>query len=191
MWHQAHGKKPSLRAERDFLDGPDVTAHYWADKRLPRSIFRRDYGIGGISWCGEAPLVIVIGTINAGEYSTKLDDFLLTFTDEHYPKGYIYQQDNAPAHSALHTKDWFLSKGIDVLQWTSRLPDLNVIENAWGHVVQKLYAEGGQFDTVEDLKGVLFYEWQKINLEYRQSLIRSMPDRVRSCQNKRGGETEY
>ena len=64
---------------------------------------------GGTSLCGKTPLVIVAGTINVGEYTTMLDDFLLPFTEEYYPKGYIYRQENAPAQSSLHSKDWFIN----------------------------------------------------------------------------------
>ena len=60
--------------KRFCLDGPDGTAYYWRDSRLPRSSFsRRQRGGGGvmvwaeIGWRDKTPLVFVTNKINAIE----------------------------------------------------------------------------------------------------------------------------
>ena len=105
--------------KRFSLDGPDGHACYWADKRLPRGIFAtRQKGGGGvmvwagISWEGKTELVVVNGTLNAEEYVKMLESHFLPFRDEYYPDGCIFQQDNAPAHTAKHTKDFFMEEEI-------------------------------------------------------------------------------
>ncbi len=184
--------------KRFCLDGPDGQACFWADKRLPKDIFakrtRGGGGImvwGGISWRGKTPLVEVNGTLNADEYVHMLEEYFLPFRDEIYPDGATFQQDNAAAHSALHTRDFFADEGITDLPWPAKSPDMNCIENAWGELSRRLYDGGRQFDTVSDLREALFYEWDKLDLEYIRKLIKSMPDRVDMLRRKRGGVTTY
>ena len=94
------------------MDGPDEQAYFWADKRLLRGIFakRARGGEGvmvwtGISWEGKTPLVIVKGNLNVEEYVTMLEEHFLPFRAEYYSNDCVFQQDNAPAHAALHTKE--------------------------------------------------------------------------------------
>ena len=82
----------------------------------------------GIRKRGKTPLIIVDGNLNSEEYLNMLESVLLPFALEKYPNGYIFQQDNAPSHTALHTQDFFTTEFIDVLPWPPRSPDLSVIE---------------------------------------------------------------
>ncbi len=40
----------------------------------------------------------------------------------------IFQQDLAPAHTAISTKSWLNDHGVGVLDWQANSPDLNPIE---------------------------------------------------------------
>ena len=117
---------------------------------------------GGISWRGKTLLVVVNGTLNADEYVTMLKEHFLPFRDEFYPNGITFQQDSALAHSACHTRDFFVTEGITDMPWPEKSPDTNCIENAWGELCRGLYRGGRQFDSVEDLHEALFYEWDKL-----------------------------
>ena len=44
----------------------------------------------------------------------------------------FFEQDIAPAHSALHTKEWFFDNVIAVLDWPAKSPDINIIEKGLG-----------------------------------------------------------
>lgn len=43
--------------------------------------------------------------------------------------GTIYQQDNAPSHRSLETKEWLLDHHIHWIAWPAYSPDLNLIEH--------------------------------------------------------------
>ena len=68
---------------------------------------------------------------------------------------------------------------------------MNCIENAWGELSRRLYDGVRQFDTVENLREALFYEWDKLDLVYICKLISSMPDNIETLRRKRAGVTKY
>ena len=113
-----------------------------------------------------------------------LYEFLLPYRDEFYPQGIVFQQDNAPAHTANFTGEFFMEEEVTDMWWPATLPEMNVIENAWGMLSRNLYRSGPEFDTVDDLREALFYEWDKLDLAYIRNLIRLMPDRVVELRKK-------
>ena len=62
----------------------------------------------------------------------------------------IFQQDNAAIHTSKLTKDWFKTKNIEVLDWPTKSPDLNPIENLWGIVSRRLHKNKCQFEDSEN-----------------------------------------
>jgi len=58
------------------------------------------------------------------------------------------QHDGTSVHGSNYTKDFLDEKGIDVLPWPTKSPDLNIIENVWGMLKRAVYKEGRQFKDV-------------------------------------------
>ena len=77
--------------------------------------------------CGN--LAEVHARITAEVYIEVLQDHLLPWIDANFPTGHVFQQENAPSHTAHATTAFLADSNVNVLPWPSRSPDLNPIEN--------------------------------------------------------------
>ena len=107
-----------------------------------------------------------------------LNDFLLPLIPEGRRGTIVYQQDNATIHKAHLTKMWLLYQNIKTIDWPAHSPDLNPIENVWGLLARRVYANGRVFSTIDELRSCILTEWQNLETETIQNLITSMPSDV-------------
>ncbi|KAI4889577.1 hypothetical protein NFI96_032523, partial [Prochilodus magdalenae] len=72
-------------------------------------------------------------------------------------RGWVFQHDNDPKHTARITKEWLREKHIKVLEWPSQSPDLNPIEDLWRGL--KLCVSQRQPRNLADLEKICVEEW--------------------------------
>ena len=77
-------------------------------------------------------------------------------------RGWVFQHDNDPKHTAKAAKEWLKNKHIKVLEWPSQPPDLNPIETLWREL--KLRVAKRQPRNLKDLERICKEEWTKIPL---------------------------
>ncbi|DAZ98315.1 TPA: hypothetical protein N0F65_008901 [Lagenidium giganteum] len=145
--------------EKKFnLDGPDGFRYYRRFLRVNKEVFSRRVS-GGVSvmiWAGfsakgKTDLAFLEGRQDSVKYCMTLNRYLLPFSMQNHGRNVVFQQDNAAIHTSKATAAWMKTLGISKLVWPSRSPDLNPIENMWGHLARAVFSGGRQFETWDEL----------------------------------------
>ena len=154
------------------LDGSDGFMHYWHDlikRKLNISCWAVSGGSamvwGAIFANGKSQLAILEGIQTAELYIRTLKELLLPLIPEGRRGTIVYQQDNATIHEANLTKMWLLHQNIKTVDWPAHSPDLNTIENVWGLLARRVYANGRVLSTIDELRSCILTEWQNLETE--------------------------
>uniref|UniRef100_A0A914VA76 Tc1-like transposase DDE domain-containing protein n=1 Tax=Plectus sambesii TaxID=2011161 RepID=A0A914VA76_9BILA len=156
---------------------------------------------GAFSALGKLELCFVSTRMDGREYQQHLTQSLLPFLRRFRRLGLVYQQDNAGVHVSKNKRrndlefvpmlDWFQTKGINLLEWPSRSPDLNPIENLWGIMVRRIYQDNREYQTVNQLKEAITEAWDSVSAELLQKLADSMKNRIIQVIQRFGNVTDY
>lgn len=109
--------------------------------------------------------------------------------------GWVLQQDNDPtdkrsAQAALQDWNAWSSRRVTLLPgWPPNSPDLSPIENAWAWVEAEVDSRG--CTNFENFQETLLEVWENLPPHIVKGLMRSIPDRLRECVEKKGGKTPY
>lgn len=146
---------------------------------------------GGISWNHKSALVLVDGTLNGQQYRDHvLNSVTIPFGLESIGPGFLLQDDNAPPHRCTLV-DTFHEEHMKYthMEWPSRSPDLNPIEQMWDQLGRAIVRRGIQRQA--DLIPAVMEEWDGIPQFRVQRLIRSMRSRCDNVITASGGATKY
>ncbi len=104
-------------------------------------------------------------------------------------RGWVFQHDDDPNHTAKATKEWLKKKHIKVLEWPSQSPDLNPIENLWRWL--KVRVAKRQPRNLNDLERICKEEWNKIPPEMCANLLANYKKHLTSVIANKGFATKY
>ena len=145
---------------------------------------------GCINTRGVGFLDKVDGRLNAEGYIDVLENSVIPSLHYHgLHSNLVFQQDNAPCHTARIVKQWFNDQGMEVMKWPAQSPDLNPIENLWDQIATKV-AEGNPSNNTELLTAVKA-AWNALPDERLKTLFDSMRRRCEAVIAAKGGATRY
>ena len=114
-----------------------------------------------------------------------LDHFLIPSID--YAFG-DKDADNVSCHRAKCVRDFFADRQIATIYWTANSPDLILIESMWWKLKKLIQAKSPL--CKEDLIIAIRKYWKEINTDFYQSIITSMPVKIKAVIKAREGITK-
>lgn len=180
-----------------------------AEKYLPKNVVVKDKarGVSLMVWACFAdyyisPLAPLHGAQDKDAYGGVLRDYLQPFYKNlplRIKNGFIFQQDNAPIHTAHVIKAWLADQDFLTMNWPPNSPDMNPIEHLWfclKGILHKRYPDtavirGGPERVKQVLEERLSEVWQDISRETLEGLVKSMPARVSALYAAKGWYTRF
>lgn len=144
---------------------------------------------GCFSRDGIGPIHRIQGIMDQEIYMGIMKNVMLPYAKDKMPRGWIFQQDNDPKHTAKSVQNFFKTKKVRVLDWPSQSPDLNPIEHLWEHVDRQI--AGIKPTKKDELFNIISTHWNKISIEVLINLIDSMPRRCAAVLRAKGYPTKY
>ncbi|KAG2466509.1 TCB1 transposase, partial [Polypterus senegalus] len=145
---------------------------------------------GCFSAAGTGRLVRINGKMTAVMYRDILDENLLqSALDRRLWRRFIFQQDNDPKHTAKISKEWLQDNSVNVLEWPSQSPDLNLIEHLWRDLKMAVHRRFPS--NLMELERCCKEKWSKLAKDRCAKLVASYSKRLEAVIAAKGTSTKY
>uniref|UniRef100_A0A8R1IBM4 DDE_3 domain-containing protein n=1 Tax=Caenorhabditis japonica TaxID=281687 RepID=A0A8R1IBM4_CAEJA len=121
------------------------------------------------------PLKRIVGTMDRYVYEDILENTMRLWVRSNLGRSWVFQQDNDPKHTSGHVANRFRRRRVDLLEWPSQSPDLNLIEQMWEELERRL--KGVRASNTNQKFAQLKAAWKSIPMTVVQTLLDSMPRR--------------
>ena len=173
--------------KRFSLDGPDAYNFIWweLDRNKEPELFKMDsYGKRGVmvhlAFSANRILScqMIDGTLNGIKYVQLLQNSVIPKVVASHGHDFIFQQDNAPPHTAKITKEWLEKEKIELLDWPAYSPDLNPVENLWAIIARRVYTNGIAYTSEDALWNLISEEVENLEKSVISGIIGGMKNRI-------------
>lgn len=150
----------------------------------------------GITRDGRTPLVFVPEGVKINQNTYRelvLQNVVEPWARHHFgSRGWVFQQDSAPAHKAKKTQLWIAEHFpgfISSSEWPASSPDLNPMDFAvWSMLEAEVCSK--KHESLEALKRHLTAAWDKIPQEHLRASYDAFLDRLRRVVKLKGEQVE-
>ena len=123
--------------------------------------------------------------MNRAKYREILDENLLqSAQDIRLGQWFTFQQDIDPKHTAKTTQEWYLN----VLEWPSQIPDLNLIEHLWRDLKIAVWRRSPS--NLIELERICREELEILPIYRCAKLVASYPRRLNAVITAKGASTK-
>lgn len=98
-------------------------------------------------------------------------------------------EDNDPKHTSKVAEAWRKKNNIDRIAWPSNSPDMNPIENVWNILKNRLGKLGSS--NLTELEKNIKTEWSNLPQNLAETLVSSMPNRMKQVIERKGDSIDY
>lgn len=148
---------------------------------------------GWMSSMGPGELVEVGGRMTGLKYLELLRDVMLPSVRNVYPEPHhiYFVHDNCAVHRAQVVRDWLRTQSnITIIDWPSKSPDINPIENLWGQMV--LNWDPSEVRTKINLEKLVTSTWESYRgRDMCWNMVTGMSRRLQEVMNQEGAATRY
>ena len=114
----------------------------------------------GIHHTGKTDLHFIQGNLNGARYR---DEILRPIVVPHVHRNdLLFQQDNAPCHTARTCMAYLQQEGVEVLPWPAFSPDVSPIEHLWDELDNRVKSRDVLPQNRQQLQQALQDEWARI-----------------------------
>lgn len=188
-----HDWSRTIFSDESYFQLERNTLKVWCTTKLKKEKHVKSPAVmvlAAISSQGVLPAIIDTKSVNSISYCGFLDELYFPHSSAIFSDGdWYWQHDNAPAHSSYYTQDYLEEAGVNCINWPSRSPDLNIIENCWSIVKDAVEVRAPA--DIDDLKKYIWEEWNKIDQQTIINLYNSIPNRLNLCIQGRGNAINY
>ena len=143
---------------------------------IPVTKSRSSHRKGGVDWYLYRERIL----------RAKIFPFLFTEMSRHHELLY-FLEDGAPAHIKDYNIAEVLDNGFERIRLPPCSPDLNPIEMVWNYIKVRVKSRIGWNYQDGAIRAIVVDEWENLSVDYINSLILSMPDRLAAVIAAEGG----